>query len=136
MNDLLFEYKKRRPAIKKRLKEFAGIYHMTDSDIFAELAFCVFTPQLKALSCDAAVKTLKIKGLFFDAAVQKISRNISGHTTTEFYHTLNPIHVCNLWDIDTGAGWSGKLTIMDMDTKKYWQSDLTPNLYGGAPHRR
>ena len=32
-----------------------------------------------------------------------------------------------------GAGWSGKLTIMDIETKKYWQSDLTPNLYGGTP---
>ena len=78
MEDLLVEYKKRRSAIKKRLKEFAGIYHMTDSDIFAELAFCIFTPQSKALSCDAAVKNLKSKGLLFDAAVQEISRNISG----------------------------------------------------------
>ena len=58
-----------------------------------------------------------------------------GHTTTELYNTLQPIHVCNVWNIDTGAGWSGKLTIMDVDTKKYWQSDLTPDLYGGSPDR-
>lgn len=51
---------------------------MTDSDIFAELAFCIFTPQSKALSCDAAVKNLKSKGLLFDAAARKISCNISG----------------------------------------------------------
>lgn len=25
--------------------------------------------------------------------------------------------------LDTGAGWNGKLTIMDVDTKEYWQSD-------------
>jgi serine/threonine protein phosphatase 1 len=56
-----------------------------------------------------------------------------GHTTTELYYTLEPIHVCNVWDIDTGAGWSGKLTIMDVDSKKYWQSDLSPDLYGGTP---
>lgn len=56
-----------------------------------------------------------------------------GHTTTELYNTLKPIHACNVWDIDTGAGWSGKLTIMDVDTKEYWQSDLTPALYGGTP---
>ena len=56
-----------------------------------------------------------------------------GHTTTEIYNTLQPIHVCNVWNIDTGAGWSGKLTIMDVDTKEYWQADLTPDLYGGTP---
>lgn len=56
-----------------------------------------------------------------------------GHTTTELYNTLQPIHVCNVWNIDTGAGWSGKLTIMDVDSKKYWQSDLSPDIYGGTP---
>ena len=58
-----------------------------------------------------------------------------GHTTTELYNTLQPIHACNLWNIDTGAGWSGKLTIMDVDSKEYWQSDLTPDLYGGTPDK-
>jgi len=58
-----------------------------------------------------------------------------GHTTTEFYNTLQPIHVCNIWNLDTGAGWSGKLTIMDVDSKKYWQSDLTKDLYGGLPNK-
>ncbi|MBU3912398.1 MAG: metallophosphoesterase [Candidatus Omnitrophica bacterium] len=56
-----------------------------------------------------------------------------GHTTTELYNTLEPIHACNVWNVDTGAGWSGKLTIMDVDSKKYWQSDLTPDIYGGMP---
>ncbi len=57
-----------------------------------------------------------------------------GHTTTELYDTLKPIHACNVWNIDTGAGWSGKLTIMDVDTKEYWQSDLSQVLYGGTPN--
>jgi len=34
-----------------------------------------------------------------------------------------------------GVGWSGKFTIMDVTTKEYWQSDLTPDLYGGTPGR-
>lgn len=40
-----------------------------------------------------------------------------------------PMHRCNVWNLDTGAGWSGKLTIMDVDTKEYWQSDLVKELY-------
>ena len=58
-----------------------------------------------------------------------------GHTTTELYNTLKPIHACNVWNIDTGAGWSGRLTIMDVATKEYWQSDLTQDLYGGTPDK-
>ena len=53
-----------------------------------------------------------------------------GHTTTEMFHSLRPMNFCNIWALDTGAGWSGKLTIMDVDTHEYWQSDLTPELYG------
>jgi len=53
-----------------------------------------------------------------------------GHTTTELYHSLKPLKFCNIRALDTGAGWSGKLTIMDVNTHAYWQSDLTPELYG------
>ena len=58
-----------------------------------------------------------------------------GHTTTEVYDTVLPVHYCEVWNIDTGAGWSGKLTIMDIDTKEYFQSDLVTELYPGAPGR-
>jgi len=56
-----------------------------------------------------------------------------GHTPTEAYKTLKPVHACNVWDLDTGCGWSGKLTIMDVDSHEYWQSDPLPELY---PHVR
>ena len=58
-----------------------------------------------------------------------------GHTTTEQYRTLEPVHACNVWDLDTGAGWSGKLTIMNVKTKKFWRSDLSSELYGGMPNQ-
>lgn len=38
--------------------------------------------------------------------------------------TTRPLQVCNVWMMDTGAGWSGgKLSMMDIDTKEIWQSD-------------
>lgn len=58
-----------------------------------------------------------------------------GHTTTMNYLDQEskpitiPINRCNVWNMDTGAGWSGKLTIMDIDSKEYWQSDLVKELY-------
>ncbi len=53
-----------------------------------------------------------------------------GHTPTGSSGSPKPLKLCNLWALDTGAGWEGKLTIMDVGTKEYWQSDPTPQLYG------
>jgi len=61
-----------------------------------------------------------------------------GHTTTNYTgtHKFNsiipsdkPVHVSNLWNLDQGGGYEGKLSIMDVDTKEYWQSDLVKDLY-------
>lgn len=52
-----------------------------------------------------------------------------GHTSTTNYRTTDPINVCEVWNLDTGAGWEGRLTIMDVDTKEYWQSDFAKDLY-------
>ena len=54
-----------------------------------------------------------------------------GHTTTEMFGSDKPLKFCNIWALDTGAGWSGRLTLMDIDTKNYWQSDPVGLLY---PH--
>lgn len=40
-----------------------------------------------------------------------------------------PMNRCNIWNLDTGCGFEGKLTIMDIDTKEYWQSDFVKDLY-------
>ncbi len=56
-----------------------------------------------------------------------------GHTTTEHFGSIQPLHFCNIWALDTGAGWGGALTIMDIDTKEYWQSELSALLYETSP---
>ena len=40
-----------------------------------------------------------------------------------------PMNRCNVWNLDTGGGYEGKLTIMDIDTKEFWQSDYVNTLY-------
>ena len=52
-----------------------------------------------------------------------------GHTPTLRFNSIKPLHLCNLWALDTGAGWNGSLTIMNIHTKEYWQSDLVTDLY-------
>lgn len=58
-----------------------------------------------------------------------------GHTTTQRFSSTVPLFLCNVIMLDTGAGWSGKLTIMDIHSHEYWQSDLTPQLQGMAGRR-
>lgn len=52
-----------------------------------------------------------------------------GHTSTVNWKTDKPMNAANVWNLDTGAGFNGKLTIMDIDDKQYWQSDLVKELY-------
>ena len=40
-----------------------------------------------------------------------------------------PMNRCNVWNLDTGGGFSGKLSIMDINTKEVWQSDFVKELY-------
>lgn len=53
-----------------------------------------------------------------------------GHTTTSRIDPLlKPVHACNVWNLDQGAGWEGKLTLMNVDTHEYFQSDIVKDLY-------
>lgn len=60
-----------------------------------------------------------------------------GHTTVQYLtKDTKPVFACNVINLDTGSGWSGRLTIMDVKTKEYWQSDLTTELYPDIQGRR
>lgn len=58
-----------------------------------------------------------------------------GHTSTINWEDkagnpiITPMNACNVWNLDTGCGFGGKLTIMDVNTKEYWQSDRVDELY-------
>jgi len=52
-----------------------------------------------------------------------------GHTPTLCYDIELPMNAINVWNVDTGAAFTGKLTILDIKTKQYWQSDNVNKLY-------
>ncbi|RDC61929.1 metallophosphoesterase [Adhaeribacter pallidiroseus] len=60
-----------------------------------------------------------------------------GHTPTisfEKKQTL-PLTMGNVILMDTGAAFTGRLSVMDMDTKEVWQSDQLIHLYPDEPGR-
>lgn len=59
-----------------------------------------------------------------------------GHTTTEFWGTDQPMRAANIWNLDTGGGWHGRVTIMDINTKEYYQSDRAVELYPNFKGRK
>lgn len=64
----------------------------------------------------------------------KYKKVFIGHTSTQHigssYNEEQTEPICihspttDLWCVDTGAGWNGKLTIMNIDTEEYWQSEI------------
>lgn len=52
-----------------------------------------------------------------------------GHTPTLAWDIDYPWNRANVWNIDTGAAFKGKLSIMDIDSKEFWQSDPVMDLY-------
>jgi serine/threonine protein phosphatase 1 len=42
-----------------------------------------------------------------------------------------PMNRLNIWNLDTGGGYDGCLTVMDIDSKDFWQAPRTKELYPG-----
>ncbi len=67
--------------------------------------------------------------LHYPKRLQLYSEIFIGHTPVTQIGNEVPISFANVWNVDTGAAFKGKLSIMDVDTKEFWQSDALPDLY-------
>jgi len=76
----------------------------------------------QALSAKSGKNKLKFKE-------SNINNIFLGHTSTIAWNTDKPINADIIWNLDTGSGWNGKLTIMNVVTKEYFQSDNSDKLY-------
>lgn len=75
---LLSEYKKKKSQIRQRLSQFKKLGKAKDEDIFAELCFCILTPQSKAVYCDRAIKDLKESGLLLKGKKNLVRSKLKG----------------------------------------------------------
>lgn len=74
------------------------------------------------------------KKLHFADVVKKV---YIGHTQCNDRNNPDalPLFRGGIWNLDTGAGWTGKLTMMNLKTEKYVQSDWVTDLYPGVRSR-
>lgn len=52
-----------------------------------------------------------------------------GHTPTINFGKMEPMNAINVWNVDTGAAFTGKVSAIDIETKEVFQSDALPMLY-------
>jgi len=62
--------------IKERIEEFKRMMEKSDEDIFAELCFCILTPQSKAKKCWEAIERLREKNLLLYGNTDEIKREL------------------------------------------------------------
>ena len=74
-------------------------------------------------------KSMSSDALLYPKRLKLYSEIYIGHTPVTKINKIIPIQMANVWNIDTGATFLGPLTILDIDTKEYWQSDPLPQLY-------
>src|SRR5256886_11375643 len=69
-------YQERREAIQKRLAEFRQVMQWKDEEVFAELCFCLLTPQSSAKVCWDAVTALKERTLLLKGQPQELEPHL------------------------------------------------------------
>jgi len=52
-----------------------------------------------------------------------------GHTPTTNFNKHTPTNAVNIWNVDTGAAFKGKLSAIDIDTKEIYQSEPVYSFY-------
>jgi N-glycosylase/DNA lyase len=72
VNEIIKSYRIKKDKIKKRLEEFRQVLNESDERIFAELAFCICTPQSKATSAWVAITSLMKNGYLFSGSENMI----------------------------------------------------------------
>ncbi len=70
-------YSEKRNDIHQRLREFREILDRNDDDVFAELCFCLLTPQSSAKTCWAAVSRLKERSLLLKGEANEIQPQLN-----------------------------------------------------------
>jgi serine/threonine protein phosphatase 1 len=117
-----------------RLFIHAGFTNMNgiDFEYFPKLFYWDRTLWETALALD---KTMKSDDLLYPKRFTLYKEIYIGHTPTTRIGKTIPVQMACVWNLDTGAAFKGPLTIMDVDTKEFWQSEPLPSLYANEKGR-
>lgn len=95
-------------------------------EYFPELFYWDRTLWETALSLDTTIDT---SSAYYPKRFSNYKEIFIGHTPVTKINETKPLKYANVWNVDTGAAFCGSLTIMDVDSKEYWQSKPLNLLY-------
>ena len=117
-------------------------YYLLEGKLFVHAGIFPTVPieeQTRETFCwDRKLATIALLNLelFGESIICKEYESVYiGHTPIHKEGYLKPIQSGNVWLMDTGAGWTGVLSMMDIDTGEYFCSDPVPTLYPDHPGR-
>ena len=116
----------------------AVLYHLHENKLFVHAGI---DPTLPLEKQDKQIllwdRTLASLALAYPGATEETLSSFEeiyiGHTPIA---SPTPIKSSGVWFMDTGAGWSGVLSMMNIETKEMFISDRVPDLYPGVEGRR
>ncbi len=113
---------------KNRLFVHAGFTNMNGVtyEYFPKLFYWDRTLWETALSLN---ENLEKTSWFYPRRLTLYHEIYIGHTPVTRIGETVPIKKACIWNVDTGAAFKGPLTIMDIDSKEFWQSEPLNNLY-------
>lgn len=95
-------------------------------EYFPELFYWDRTLWETALCLDTTIDT---SSAYYPKRFSNYKEIFIGHTPVTKINETKPLKYANVWNVDTGAAFCGPLTIMDVDSKEYWQSKPLNLLY-------
>jgi serine/threonine protein phosphatase 1 len=135
-NITINSYRRGIPARHVELLQQAVLYHVLDKKLFVHGGYQPFrdigSQERELLLWDRSlVKTaLQLKSKGEETHITEYDEVYVGHTPTLNFGSTEPIRACEVFMMDTGAGWpGGVLTMMDIDSKEFFQSDEVNSLY-------
>ncbi len=113
---------------QNRLFIHAGFTNMNgvDFEYFPKMFYWDRSLWETALALD---KTMKPDHIYYPKRFTLYKEIYIGHTPVSRINKTVPVQMANVWNVDTGAAFKGPLTMMDVDTKQFWQSEPLPSLY-------
>jgi serine/threonine protein phosphatase 1 len=113
---------------QNRLFIHAGFTNLNgvDYEYFPKLFCWDRTLWETALALD---KNMKSNDLKYPKRLTLYKEIYIGHTPVSRIDQTIPVQMATVWNVDTSAAFKGPLTIMDVDTKAFWQSEPVCNLY-------
>lgn len=100
--------------------------HGVDKEVYDSTLYFDRTLWEMALTMDKRIEKDSVK---YPNRLKHYSEIYIGHTPTINFGCNVPMDAMNVWNIDTGAAFTGKLSAININSKEVFQSDNLPSLY-------